>query len=87
MLAFYLNVIVGGLLIGIVYALIALGLNIIFGVMRVVNFAHGEMVVAGMYIGFVLWSALSIPPILAVPIAAIISFAFGYALQHFLIND
>lgn len=87
MLTFYLNVIVGGLLIGVVYALIALGLNIIFGVMRVVNFAHGEMVVAGMYIGFVLWSVLAIPPIAAVPITAVICFALGYALQRLLIND
>ena len=51
MTSFYLNVLVSGLLIGIVYALIALGLTIIFGVMRVVNFAHGEMVVIGMYAG------------------------------------
>ena len=50
--SFYLNVLVSGLLIGIVYALIALGLTIIFGVMRVVNFAHGEMVVIGMYAAY-----------------------------------
>ena len=55
MTALYLNVISGGILIGVVYALIALGLTIIFGVMRVVNFAHGEMVVIGMYIGYGLW--------------------------------
>lgn len=87
MLTFYLNVIVGGLLIGIVYALIALGLNIIFGVMRIVNFAHGEMVVAGMYIGYLLWHFLALPPIAAAPIAAIICFVFGYGLQKLLIND
>ena len=57
MTSLYLNVISGGILIGVVYALIALGLTIIFGVMRVVNFAHGEMVVIGMYAGYELWSA------------------------------
>ena len=56
MTSFYLNVLVSGLLIGIVYALIALGLTIIFGVMRVVNFAHGEMVVIGMYAGYWMWT-------------------------------
>jgi len=48
MYSLYANVIAGGVLIGIVYALIALGLTIMFGVMRVVNFAHGELVVLGM---------------------------------------
>ena len=62
MTALYLNVVAGGLLIGTVYALIALGLTIIFGVMRVVNFAHGEMVVIGMYIGYGLWSLTALPP-------------------------
>ena len=65
----YLNVIVGGMLIGVVYALIALGLTIIFGVMRVVNFAHGEMVVIGMYIGYGLWSVTRLPPWMLAPVA------------------
>ncbi len=87
MISFYLNVLISGLLIGVVYALIALGLNIVFGVMRIVNFAHGEMVIAGMYIGYVLWLFLGIPPIAAAPIAGVICFIFGYALQKLLIND
>ena len=57
----YLNVIAGGILIGVVYALIALGLTIIFGVMRIVNFAHGEMVVIGMYVGYGIWSVIQSP--------------------------
>jgi branched-chain amino acid transport system permease protein len=57
----YLNVVAGGVLIGIVYALIALGLTIIFGVMRIVNFAHGEMVVIGMYVAYGLWTATKLP--------------------------
>jgi branched-chain amino acid transport system permease protein len=84
--ALYLNVVAGGLLIGTVYALIALGLTIIFGVMRVVNFAHGEMVVIGMYIGYGLWSLTALPPWMLSPVAAVALFALGYALQRTLVN-
>jgi branched-chain amino acid transport system permease protein len=78
---FYLNVIAGGLLIGVVYALIALGLTIIFGVMRVVNFAHGEMVVIGMYVGYGLWSVTHLPMWMLAPAAGAVLFVIGYGLQ------
>jgi branched-chain amino acid transport system permease protein len=51
----YLNVAIGGLLTGLVYGLMALGLSVIFGVVRVVNFAHGEMMTIGMYLAVVLF--------------------------------
>ncbi len=86
MTALYLNVIAGGILIGIVYALIALGLTIIFGVMRIVNFAHGEMVVIGMYVGYGIWSVTKIPPWMIAPVAALILFVLGYALQRSIVN-
>jgi branched-chain amino acid transport system permease protein len=82
----YLNVISGGILIGVVYALIALGLTIIFGVMRVVNFAHGEMVVIGMYVGYGLWLATGLPPWMLAPVSALLLFALGYALQRAIVN-
>jgi branched-chain amino acid transport system permease protein len=82
----YLNVIAGGILIGIVYALIALGLTIIFGVMRIVNFAHGEMVVIGMYIGYGIWSVTKFPPWTIAPAAALVLFVLGYALQRSIVN-
>lgn len=86
MTSFYLNVLVSGLLIGFVYALIALGLTIIFGVMRVVNFAHGEMVVIGMYAGYWMWTYTHLPPwLLALPAGALL-FILGYALQRSIIN-
>ncbi len=87
MVSLYANVIAGGVLIGIIYALIALGLTIMFGVMRVVNFAHGELVVLGMYLGYLIWATLDITPVMAVPISAIIMFCFGYVLQAGLINQ
>jgi branched-chain amino acid transport system permease protein len=82
----YLNVAVGGILTGLVYGLMALGLSVIFGVVRVVNFAHGEMMTIAMYIALVLFTALGLDPLaMLVPIAAVL-FAFGYVLQAGLIN-
>lgn len=82
----YLNVAVGGILTGLVYGLMALGLSVIFGVVRVVNFAHGEMMTLAMYIVVTLFSAFHLDPlVMMVPIAAVM-FAFGYVLQARLIN-
>jgi branched-chain amino acid transport system permease protein len=82
----YLNVAVGGVLTGLVYGLMALGLSVIFGVVRVVNFAHGEMMSIAMFLAVVSFSAFHLDPlIMLVPIAAVL-FAFGYALQASLIN-
>jgi len=82
----YLNVAIGGVLTGLVYGLMALGLSVIFGVVRVVNFAHGEMMTIAMYIAVTLFGAFHLDPLLMlVPIAAVL-FAFGYVLQAGLIN-
>jgi branched-chain amino acid transport system permease protein len=82
----YLNVAVAGVLTGLVYGLMALGLSVIFGVVRVVNFAHGEMMSIAMYLAVVLFSGFHLDPlIMLVPIAAVL-FVFGYALQAKLIN-
>jgi branched-chain amino acid transport system permease protein len=81
-----LNVAIGGLLTGLVYGLMALGLSVIFGVVRVVNFAHGEMMTVAMYLAVALFSAFHLDPlVMMVPIAAVL-FVFGYALQAGLIN-
>lgn len=82
----YISVLINGLMIGAVYALIATGLNIIFGVMRVVNFAHGEMVVIGMYVGYALARYFGLPVYFTVPIATVAMFGFGYAFQIVLGN-
>src|SRR5678809_170472 len=80
------NVIVSGLLTGLVYGLMALGLSVIFGVVRVVNFAHGEMMTVAMYAATVLFAMLGLDPFLvALPVAAAF-FVFGYLLQTALIN-
>jgi branched-chain amino acid transport system permease protein len=82
----YLNVAVGGILTGLVYGLMALGLSVIFGVVRVVNFAHGEMMTIAMYLAVALFAAFHLDPlVMLVPIAAVL-FVFGYLLQATLIN-
>ncbi|HEX2332273.1 MAG TPA: branched-chain amino acid ABC transporter permease, partial [Burkholderiales bacterium] len=75
-----------GVLTGLVYGLMALGLSVIFGVVRVVNFAHGEMMTIAMYAATVLFAAFQLDPFLAVLPAAAAFFVFGYALQAGLIN-
>jgi branched-chain amino acid transport system permease protein len=82
----YLNVAVAGILTGLVYGLMALGLSVVFGVVRVVNFAHGEMMTIAMYLAVVLFTQFHLDPLLMlVPIAAVL-FVAGYALQAGLIN-
>ena len=82
----YLNVAVSGLLTGLVYGLMAAGLSVIFGVVRVVNFAHGEMMTVAMYLAIVLFSSFGLDPlVMTVPIAGVL-FALGYAMQAGLIN-
>jgi branched-chain amino acid transport system permease protein len=81
-----LEVLLQGVLTGLVYGLMALGLSVIFGVVRVVNFAHGEFAVVAMYATFVAFHGLGIDPIIAlVPIAALF-FGIGYALQKYLVT-
>jgi branched-chain amino acid transport system permease protein len=79
-----MNVAVGGVLTGLVYGLMALGLSVIFGVVRVVNFAHGEMMTLGMYAAVVLFGSFGLDPLL-MPVAAGL-FVIGYILQSTLIN-
>src|SRR5262252_6761110 len=81
-----LNIIVAGLLTGAVYGLMALGLSVIFGVIRVVNFAHGEMMVLAMYAAYLANRQTGIDPLLFLPAATLLLFLLGYTLQRGLIN-
>ena len=72
-----LSSIVAGLLLGMVLAIVALGLTIIFGVMDIVNFAHGEFLMVGMYTGLLTAQATGIDPLLTLPAAAIVGFLLG----------
>ncbi len=82
----YINVAISGLLTGLVYGLMALGLSVIYGVIRIVNFAHGEMMTIGMYLAVFLFTAYRLDPLVMMgPIAAVM-FALGYAMQRGIIN-
>ncbi|MFC3676305.1 branched-chain amino acid ABC transporter permease [Ferrovibrio xuzhouensis] len=80
------NVAVQGVLTGLVYGLMALGLSVIFGVVRVVNFAHGEMMTMASYAAIVAFTAWNIDPLVAMIPIAILMFAVGYMMQALLIN-
>lgn len=80
------NVVIAGVLTGLVYGLMALGLSVIFGVVRVVNFAHGEMMTVAMYASTVLFALFGLGPFFAMLPVAAAFFLLGYALQRGLIN-
>lgn len=82
----YLNVAISGLLTGLIYGLSALGLSVIFGVIRIVNFAHGEIMVVGMFATLVLFRHFGIDPLLALPVVAAGLFLFGYVLQDLVVR-
>jgi branched-chain amino acid transport system permease protein len=72
-----IQVIASGLLMGLIYALIAVGLSLIFGLMDVVNFAHGEFLMVAMYATFGLWLVTAIDPILLAPAVTALLFVMG----------
>ena len=80
------SVLVAGLLLGGIYSLVAIGLNLIFGVIRVVNFAQGEFVMLGMYATLVAYNTLGIDPYLALPIVIPVLFLLGMAVQRLILQ-
>lgn len=81
-----LQVVVSGLLMGLIYALVAAGLSLIFGLMDVVNFAHGELMMVAMYGVFTLWQVSGLDPFILLPIVAALLFGVGVAIYRLLIS-
>ncbi|MBO0765636.1 MAG: branched-chain amino acid ABC transporter permease [Hyphomicrobiaceae bacterium] len=81
-----LNTLVQGVMLGGLYALFAAGLSLIFGVMRLVNLAHGDLIVIAAFMVLGLMHALGLDPFLATLVAMPVLAAFGYVLQHALLN-
>lgn len=82
----FFQTIVNGLFTGGIYALVAIGLTLIYGVMLIMNFAHGEFLMLGMYISYFAFTLAGIDPYLAIPIAAVLVFALGALIQSSLVQ-
>lgn len=82
----FLQAVLDGLLIGSVYALIAVGLTLVFGVMDIVNFAHAEFLMLGMFGGYLASRYLSIDPLLAAPLVGVLVFLIGVVCERIIIE-
>lgn len=80
------NAVVNGLLIGGFYAVVAMGLSLVFGVLRLINLAHGEIVVGGAYLAYVLGSAAGLDPFISLPVVVVVVAALAYLLQRYLLT-
>jgi branched-chain amino acid transport system permease protein len=85
-MADWINTIVQGLLLGGLYALFALGLSLVFGVMRLVNIAHGDLILLAAFLAIVITSVLGLHPLLSLVILVPLMFILGYVLQRGLLN-
>lgn len=83
---FFLQTVISGLLLGGVYALVAVGLNLLFGVVRTINFAHGELVMIAMYVTFWLWAGWGMDPYLTLVLVIPLMFLVGILFQRFIIQ-
>jgi branched-chain amino acid transport system permease protein len=81
-----LQVVISGLLLGGVYALFAAGMNMIFGVLRVINLAHGELMMLGAYTTFWLFALANVNPLLSIPISALVMFSLGAVIERTMIE-
>ncbi|HEX3462696.1 MAG TPA: branched-chain amino acid ABC transporter permease [Candidatus Elarobacter sp.] len=78
--------IVNGILVGGFYASMAMGFSIVWGVMNIIDLAHGSLIIIGAYVTYELCTHLGVDPFLTIPVAALVLFALGYLLQRYLIN-
>ncbi|MGC1578121.1 MAG: branched-chain amino acid ABC transporter permease [Beijerinckiaceae bacterium] len=86
MLETLVQAVINGLLIGGIYALVSIGVTLIFGVVKIVNFAQGEFVMIGMYLSFFLATQFGIDPVLSLVVTMPVLFVMGVLIQHFLIR-
>ncbi|MBQ0042591.1 MAG: branched-chain amino acid ABC transporter permease [Lachnospiraceae bacterium] len=82
----FLQASIDGILMGGVYALAALGISLIFGVMKITNFAHGALITVGMYVAYEVCTLLNITPYIALPIVMVVMFIIGYFIQKICLN-
>jgi branched-chain amino acid transport system permease protein len=80
------QVLINGILLGGLYAIMALGLALVWGVLNIVNLAHGAFIMLGAYLAWHLYHYLGIDPFLGLPITAVVMFGVGYAVQRGILN-
>ena len=83
---FPLQAILAGIMLGGLYAVVGLGLSLVFGVLKIVNLAHGDLVVLGSYAGYVFLSSANVDPILALIVIVPLMFLFGFGIQNYAVN-
>jgi branched-chain amino acid transport system permease protein len=86
MLALAVQVLVNGILLGGVYGVMALGMSLIWGVMKIINVAHGALIMLGAYFTFWTFTAWGWDPFLSLPATVVVFFGFGFLLQRFILN-
>jgi branched-chain amino acid transport system permease protein len=85
-LAEFVQLVIIGLLAGGIYVAVGVGFGLVWGVLNIVNLAHGALVIIGAYVTWQLFTTFGLDPFLTLPISAVVLFAFGYALQRGVIN-
>lgn len=83
---FYLQILANGLLLGGLYVVVALGFSLVWGVMNIINLAHGAFIMLGAYVTFWLFHLWGVDPFLSIPVSMAALFAFGYLVQRYVIN-
>lgn len=83
---FFIQLLMSGLLLGGIYALVSIGLTLIYGTMDIINFAHGSFLMLSMYMSFWLWRLLGFDPYLTLPLATLTFFLIGWVVQRELID-
>jgi branched-chain amino acid transport system permease protein len=82
----YLQALINGILMGGVYGVMALGLSLIFGVLNIINLAHGNLMVIGMYLSYLLFTLFGVDPYLSLIATAAFLFFIGFFIQRFILN-
>src|SRR5436190_21182739 len=82
----FIQIALNGVLLGGLYACMAMSFSLIWGVMNIINLAHGSMMLLGAYVTYSLHARFGIDPILTMPFSAAALFALGFALQRFVFN-
>jgi branched-chain amino acid transport system permease protein len=86
MMELFVQILVNGLLAGGILAVVALGFSLVWGIMNIINLAHGAFLMLGAYLSYFLFANWHVDPFLSVPVAFVVLFACGYLVQRFVIN-